>query len=148
MKLCIWLATLILAITQRGAAKRIDAAHQINLADVNLGDLIEKVLPSLDISKPLYELGKIVNRGGQAVSPGLAKAGKFSTSAGIALINIGTLLNASSQVLSKEGSIGGNPNFLNEAVAKMLLRKSPQNGSLRELALKLNQNQGLRTYEK
>lgn len=96
MKLCIWLATLILAITQRGAAKRIDAAHQINLADVNLGDLIEKVLPSLDISKPLYELGKIVNRGGQAVSPGLAKAGKFSTSAGIALINIGTLLNASS----------------------------------------------------
>ena len=96
MKLCIWLATLILAITQRGAAKRIDAAHQINLADVNLGDLIEKVLPSLDISKPLYELGKIVNRGGQAVSPGLAKAGKFSTSAGIALIIIGTLLNASS----------------------------------------------------
>lgn len=106
------------------------------------------MLPSLDISKPLYELGKLINRGGQAISPGLDKAGNVSISAGIAMINIGNVLKASSQALSKDGPIGGNPNFLNEAVAKMLLKRKAQNGSLRDLAVKINSPQNSKTYER
>jgi len=148
MNIRFWFFTILLIFLEQATAKRIDMAHKFNLADVNVGDLIEKVLPALDISKPLYELGRLVNRGGQAISPALEKAGNVSISVGIALINIGTLLKASSRALSKRGTIGGNPNFINEAVATMLLKRKPQNGSLRELALKINRPHGLKTYQK
>lgn len=140
----VWLSAVLLLVAVPSTARRIDAAHDFDLSDVKVGDLIDKLLPSLDISKPLYELGKLVNRGGQAVSPGLEKAGIISTSAGIALINVGSLLTASSRALSKEGPIGGNPNFINEAVAGMLLRRKASNSyqprqlSLAELAQRYN----------
>lgn len=113
MKLYFWSVVLLLAAVQFATAKRIDVAHGLDIANMTIAELIDTYLPTLDLSKPLYKLGEVVNKGSQALSPKLEKAGNITTRAGIALINVGSLLTISSRALSKDGEIGGNPNFIN-----------------------------------
>lgn len=70
----------------------------------------------------MYEFGALVGRGGRVISPGLHKAGQVSTAVGVVFVNVGTLLLTLSQLLSSQGAIGGNPNFLNDALNEYLVK--------------------------
>lgn len=91
-------------------------AHEANIGDMKINELIQKIMPHIDLSRPLYDFGSLVSRGGRVVSPGLNRAGQISTAVGVVFVNIGTLLLTLSQLLSGHGAIGGNPNFLNDAL--------------------------------
>lgn len=95
-------------------------AHELNIGEIKINELLQKVLPNIDVHKPLGDLGYWIGRGGRAISPALGKAGHVSTAIGVVFLNIGALLLTLSQILSSQGAIGGNPNFLNEALSAYL----------------------------
>ena len=104
--------------------KRITPIHVLNIGDARVKDLLQTLMPDFDFSKPLYDLGNIISKGGRGISPNLMRAGQISTSIGVIFINFGTLMISLAQLLSNRGAIGGNPNFLNELLSEYLVKKS------------------------
>lgn len=120
---------LIFLIASPVSTKKIHSlpAHETNIGDLKINEILEKIIPKIDVHRPLEDVGSLIGRGGRAISPGLGKAGKISTAVGVVFINIGTLLLTLSQLLSSQGAIGGNPNFLNDALSSYLATNAALN---------------------